>query len=57
MVQKNISYNVCSPFADRALFGVQPSFHFKNATAFGANPMPLKLATLANRLTLPLRPF
>jgi len=46
-----------SPFADRALFGVQPSFHFKNATAFDANSMPLELATLANRLTPPLRPF
>jgi len=46
-----------SPFADRAFFGVQPSFHFKYATAFNTNSVALELATLANRLTLALRPF
>tara|TARA_R110001583_G_scaffold45311_7_gene142871 strand:- start:2187 stop:2384 length:198 start_codon:yes stop_codon:yes gene_type:complete len=46
-----------SPFVDWALFSVQPSFHFKHATAFNTNAMALELATLANRLTLALRPF
>jgi hypothetical protein len=45
------------PKPNRALFRVQPRFHLQYATAFGANPLPLKLASLADGQALALCPF
>ena len=36
---------------------MQPRLDFQDATAFGANPLAIKLASLTNGLTSPLRPF